>query len=144
MAVLCALGNYLLVRRAILLIAEREQVHNERKLDSLSELNDLLEAESDDAMGQLMHISGDNIRLMSSVLARYVEEDRYTGPRTYEDGFVFELKDGEVIYPDALPMDLRVLARIRYRRHCPTRITSEASSQSRVVRDFPGRIHRIG
>ena len=39
-----ALGNYLLVRRAILLIAEREQVHNERKLDSLSELNDLLEA----------------------------------------------------------------------------------------------------
>ncbi len=50
MTVLCALGNYLLVRRAILLIAEREQVHNERKLDSLSELNDLLEAESDDAM----------------------------------------------------------------------------------------------
>ena len=29
MTVLCALGNYLLVRRAILLIAEREQVHNE-------------------------------------------------------------------------------------------------------------------
>ena len=44
-----------------------------------------------------------NVNFMAAMLQRFVAGDAYTGPRVFDDGVVVEIRDGEVVYPAAMP-----------------------------------------
>ena len=51
----------------------------------------------------------DNLYFMQAALRRLVSNGKYTGPETFRDGVVVQLKDGQVLFPEDAPQGLRDL-----------------------------------
>lgn len=47
---------------------------------------------------------GNNVRIMQEALKELVEKGVYTGPRIFDDGVVVEIQDGQIVYPEELPV----------------------------------------
>ena len=79
---------------------ERSGERARLKVDGVQKTLEVMEndytAVYDAFLNRLANVS----RLMGLMLKEYMENGQYKGPILFDDGFVFQLKDGKVIYPE--------------------------------------------
>lgn len=99
---------------------QRESTQEQIKADALANIVKNADTEISLARQKFDENLGRDVDLMTSILQEYVTNGKYTGPRTFADGFVAELKNGEVVIP----------AEIRTGRLGQTELTPERIEKS--------------
>ncbi|MBR1708969.1 MAG: mechanosensitive ion channel [Clostridia bacterium] len=81
-------------------LQRRDSMH--AKMDRLSEAIELLSADYQGTVGNFTTNLNRNVDMVATVMRNASGDGVYTGPRIFDDGFVVEMENGQVRYPDGI------------------------------------------
>lgn len=79
---------------------DRDRKRNEIKIERIQQMLDSLEKDFSDEYNRYLDKIQSGTKLTALMLPEYIVDGKYTGPMVLDEGFVVQIKDGTIYYPD--------------------------------------------
>lgn len=83
-------------------VDDRESERMQLQIENVGKMLEMMENEFKAAYDHFMTKSMNVTTAMAAMLSEYIEYGQYKGPAVFEDGFVAEVRNGKVIFPEGL------------------------------------------
>ena len=83
-------------------VDDRESERMQLQIENVGKILEMMENEFKAAYDHYMTKSMNVTTAMAAMLSEYIEYGQYKGPAVFEDGFVAEVRNGKVIFPEGL------------------------------------------